>query len=156
MTTLRPTWTSALFGALLVSVAGTALAHHEADLTMDEPMAVGGITTLCTGAGENVRDDVRMQDYALRVEVAGAGGQYLGDQIVEISGANLDEPIRVFCKAPWVLFQVADGQYNVSTWLGHDSLPKTAAIFVGGPGQTNIVMSFPNEGGAIRRVAQLD
>jgi hypothetical protein len=152
---------SVAFGALVLA-ASPALAHHATEIPLDETAMVGGVNAMCTGAGLNSRQEAVMNGFPLRVEIAGRDGQYLGDQAVEITGENMGGEIAVYCKGPWVLFDVPAGQYTVTTFAehssGNDGLAKTATVNVGAGGQGRLVMHFPDLGGAVSRqqVATLD
>jgi hypothetical protein len=104
---------------------------------------------MCTGTGLSSRIEATMNDFPLRVEMTGKSGQYLGDQIVKISGANIDGELAVHCAGPWVLFDVPAGQYSVTSFAGHNGPAKTSSVDVSGEVQDRVVLNFPELGGAV-------
>jgi len=146
-------------GTLLFSGVSAAYAHHATEVGLDQTASVNGINVMCTGAGLDARHEAMMIAFPLRMEIAGKHGQYLGDQIVELSGGNIGgNEIAVYCLGPWVLFDVPAGQYTATTFAGHGGPSKTATIDVGGPDQDRVVMSFPELGGEVspQQFAALD
>ena len=139
--------TGMMLGALLAT-GGSAWAHHAAMLEMDTPTMVGGTMAVCTGVGLGAREDPRWRDYGLRVEIAGKGGQYLGDAIVEVKGRGLNDELMLRCGGPWVLVDVPAGGYEVTVHNGHDGPTRTAHVRVGDT-QRRLVMHFPNAGGEV-------
>src|SRR6185369_17781628 len=80
---------------------------------MDTPMRMRAIEAVCTGVGEDARNDPRWGRYSLRVEVVGAKGEYLAEAQVTVS--KDDEALAsVNCGGPWVLFTVPAGVYSVT------------------------------------------
>jgi hypothetical protein len=141
-----PTWRflSASAAAVVLLSAEAVMAHHESQLMLEQPAFAASVRALCTGVGIDARERARMMDYSLRIETAAADGHYLGDQLVEISGDALAEPVRVHCKGPWVLADVPDGRYRVAVELtNHGGPRRTAWSHVSGAGQTRLVIHFP-------------
>ena len=130
---------------LLISAfaSGPALAVTEA-VPADQPMKISGVETVCTGASEGARTDRRWQAYPTRLEFAGKGGQYLGDENVTITGHGKN--VSVYCAGPWVLMKLPKGTYKLSTdvvGVGH----KNMTIHV--PGR--VVVRFPEGGGQVTK-----
>ena len=129
-----------IFSALLVLVlAGQpALAQP---LAMDTPTTIGGIQTVCTGASLDAREDPRWNSYVLKVEIAGAGGRYLGDESLTLrkNGAPL---LDVTCGGPWLLFRLPPGRYDVEARIGSQTV--SSAGFVPATGQGRIILRFPD------------
>ena len=141
--------TSSLAAVLFVSGVATAQAHHATEVALDETAIVDGVNVMCTGVGLDARYEAMMNSFPLRLEIAGKNGQYLGDQIVELSGEKLSGQVSVYCSGPWALFDVPAGRYTATTYAGHDGPSRTATIDVAGNDQDRIVMSFPELGGAV-------
>ena len=141
--------------ALLLGTAPAAYAHHEVEVPLEESASVGGVNAMCTGVGLSAREEAMNNGFPLRVEVAGRNGQYLGDAIVEISGGGLAQNVAVQCQGPWVLFDVPEGSYSITTMIGHDGPSRTASANVGGAGQDRLVMHFPDLGGETTRSQQM-
>jgi hypothetical protein len=81
----------------------------------------------------------------LKLEFAGAAGQYLGEEHLTLSGNGVNVNVR--CKGPWILMKVPPGSYS-----GHATVTggsKSFTVNVSGRGQTRLVVSFPNTGGSV-------
>ena len=127
-----------LLGIPTLGFAGGA---HAAAFPMDTPMKMRDIEAVCTGVGAEARSDPRWAGYRLRVEVAGTGGEYLGD--VQVSIAKGGEALAsVACGGPWVLFNLAPGAYDVTAEFGGES--RMGKANVGAAGQARIVLRFTN------------
>ena len=143
-----------VLAAFVVAGTSAAHAHRETDVPLDETINVNGIDAMCTGIGVNERVEAAMRNFPVRIEITGADGQYLGDHIVEISGANLDGTVAVHCQGPWVLFNVPAGQYSVTSFPMHDGLSKTVSVNVSGADQDRVVVNFPELGGVVSPTQQ--
>jgi hypothetical protein len=126
--------------------AGVALGETEPPMD-DQPMMINGVETVCTGTTTEARADPRWAAYPFHMEVAGKGGQYLGDEEVTVTGNG--HSVSAKCAGPWVLMKLPAGSYHVSIDVpegGHKDLTMRV------PGRT--VVHFPNAGEAlIGRVA---
>jgi hypothetical protein len=134
--------------ALLAYGTGSAYAQGAMQVGVEQSANVHGINVMCTGVGIGAREEAMHSSYPLRVEIAGRNGQYLGDNTVELGGGQLAAPVMIHCMGPWVLFDVPDGSYSVTTRAGEGNESKTARVNVGGAGQDRLVMQFPALGGA--------
>lgn len=123
----------ASFGCF-ASPAGAAEA-----LVPDTPTQIGGITVVCTGVSLDARQDPRWNAYALKIEFAGPGGQYTGDEIVSIRRGTT-ELVHVSCPGPWLLLQLPAGRYQVSAEA--EGQTATSAAFVPKEGQGRIILRF--------------
>src|SRR5690349_18356776 len=70
------------FIAMSLSFAGPTWASES--LSPDMPTQVNGIDVVCTGVSLDARQDPRWSTYALKIEFAGPGGQYIGDEVVSV------------------------------------------------------------------------
>lgn len=115
---------------------GAALAQ---DLPIDTPVTVGGVETVCTGIGLDARSDPRWAAYSLKIEIAGPGGGYLADEqvILHKDGRPL---LTAACGAPWLLFRLAPGLYEVEAVIGGETVK--SAAFVPAQGQGRIILRF--------------
>jgi hypothetical protein len=131
--------------AMAALVAGTPAAGQER-LSFDQPQQVSGIEFVCTGIGSSSRADPRWASYPLRVEVAGADGQFLGNVeiAVERDGAAL---ARVICGGPWILARLDAGAYSVTA--GFEGLTTSGDVNVPASGQGRLILRFPESGGAV-------
>lgn len=108
-------------------------------LAMDTPTSIAGVETVCTGVSLDARQDPRWTAYGLKVEIAGAGGKYLGSEAVTLrkDGKAL---LDVDCSGPWILFRLLPGRYNVEARIGGQTVSSTA--FVPADGQGRIILRF--------------
>ena len=123
------------------ALIGSALADP---LPLDQPITVDGITTVCTGIGEDAQNDPRWKAYPVRVEFSNDKAQYLAGAHVELSegGRTL---ASVDCSGAWLLFQLPAGNYQVhATLLYHrgDSKPRSASFSPPASGQKRVVLQF--------------
>lgn len=109
----------------------------------DQPFDVNGTEVVCTGIDSDSRHDPRWPSYPLKLEFAGVGGQYLGEERVQVTGNGVNVNVR--CKGPWVLMRVPAGSYTVQAHVRGGG-NKTATVNVTGRGQTRAVMSLPMGG----------
>lgn len=136
-------------GLLLVlslAFGGAAFADQAGVLSPDTPSQIGTVEAVCTGIGLDARQNPLWQTYPLKIEVAGRGGQYLGDVHVTLSRDN--QPIAsLICSGPWILFKTTPGRYRVEAWL--DGRTASSSAFVPNSGQGRIILRFPDLGGAV-------
>lgn len=116
----------------------------------DQPFDVNGTEVVCTGIDSDSRADPRWRSYPLKLEFAGAGGQYLGEERVSVTGNGVDVNVR--CKGPWVLMKVPPGKYSIHAEAANAGA-KNVTVTVTGRGQTRSVIVFPAAGGAITPAA---
>ena len=94
-----------VFTTLLLAGPGAA---QPANLAMDTPTRIAGIESVCTGVGLDARDNPLWNSYALKVEIAGGGGRYLGDERVTLRQGG-KELLSLICAGPWILFSTSRG-----------------------------------------------
>jgi hypothetical protein len=115
-------------------VAGTLLP--------DRPAKLGGIETVCTGIGLEARANPAWSAYSLKVEIAGPGGAYLGQEEVTVrQGGKL--LLTAACDGPWLLFQLPAGRYQVEARVEDQSVSSPA--FVPASGQGRIILRFKDQ-----------
>ena len=124
------------FGISAILMAQPVLAQG---LAMDTPTGIAGVETVCTGVGLDARQDPRWTAYGLKVEIAGAGGKYLGSEVVTLrkDGKTL---LEADCGGPWILFRLPPGRYNVEARIGDQTI--SSAAFVPADGQGRIILRF--------------
>ena len=125
--------------------ASPSLAQPQA-LPPDKPVMVGGIEVVCTGVGLDARQDARWSAYPLKVEIAGAGGRYLGDIAFQLKkdGATM---VSASCDGPWMLFRVAPGRYQVQASIDGHSVASSAIVPAAGQGR--IILRFTDDQAAL-------
>ncbi len=132
-------------GALIFLLA-PAGATAQGVLPPDKPVAVAGVEAVCTGVGSDARDNPLWASYPLKIEVAGQGGQYLGD--VRLTLSQGDKTIAaVGCGGPWILFRLRAGRYHVEAQT--EGQTASALALVPESGQGRVVLRFPGLGGQI-------
>ena len=132
------------FGMLALAMGMGLLqaAHAEpAALAMDAPTNIDGVETVCTGVGLDARENPLWDQYALKVEVAGSAGRYLGDEIITVRKDGTDL-LSLSCAGPWILFQLPPGRYDIVAEMAGDTVSSPA--FVSGKGQGRIILRFPD------------
>ena len=119
--------------------ASPAFAQQEDRLALDAPTHIAGIESVCTGVGLDARQDPRWSNYSLKVEIAGPGGQYLGDEhlVLRQSGKDL---LALTCVGPWILFQLPAGRYEVEARVGNQTV--SSAAFAPASGQGRVILRF--------------
>jgi hypothetical protein len=127
--------------AVTVMPAGAASRLHP-----DKPLQLDGLEAVCTGIGSESRADPRWQAYPLKIEVAGKGGQYLGDVTLSVQQAG-KELAAVECEGPWILFRLPAGRYQIEAQT-EGKTARSSAI-VPAEGQGRIILRFPDTGGEI-------
>ena len=125
---------------VLAGLVGTGVAYAQSDALPDgQAMDVNGIQTMCTGVTSDVRMNPEWKDYSLRLEFAGKGSEYLGDETVNVSGHG--QTWNVHCAGPWVLMMLPPGTYHVAADVA-DAGHKDVTVHVPG----HVVVRFPNVG----------
>lgn len=125
---------------LLSLVCSASPAWPVEALVPDVPTQVNGIAMVCTGVSLDARQDPRWAAYALKIEFAGPGGQYIGDEVVSVRHGDT-EILNVSCPGPWLLLQLPEGRYQVSARA--EDQTATSAAFVPREGQGRIILRFP-------------
>ncbi len=115
-------------------------------LAPDMPVKIGNIEAVCTGVGLDARQNPAWASYPLKVEVAGRGGQYLGD--VHLTVSQRGNPLAaVRCDGPWVLLRLAPGKYHIDAET--EGQTASSAALVPADGQGRVILRFPELGGGM-------
>lgn len=115
-------------------------------LVPDTPTRTAEVEVVCTGVGLDARQNPSWSAYPLKIEVAGRGGQYLGDVHLMLSQNN-KTLAALTCDGPWILFRVPPGHYEVEAKT--EGKTASSAALVPAPGQGRIVLRFPELGGEV-------
>jgi hypothetical protein len=127
-----------------MSLAQPSQAQMPEALPFDSPTMVGDVETVCTGIGQDAREDPRWNLYPLKVVLAGEGGQYLGEARLTIAkdGQNV---VDVLCRGPWVLFKLNPGRYALAANVNDTGVKASATV--SSKNQGRVVLRFPSIGG---------
>ena len=130
-----------------ISVIPLCPAWGAEGLPVDQPVQVRGIEVACTGESLNLREESRWDDFALKIEFVGRGGQYVGGETVSIYKAG-KRILNVVCSGPWLLLRLPPARYDVSATLEGQSAK--SAAFVSKKGQGHIILRFPGHAPATK------
>jgi len=124
-------------------------AQAQSYVTMDNPITINGVDTVCTGIGDEAQHDPRWTAYPIRVEFSNGGAQYLSGAHVTLSqgGKTL---AALDCAGSWVLFKLAPGSYRVEASLlnNQGGGVRSAEFSPPAHGQKRVVLQFklgPNQ-----------
>ena len=84
---------------------GAGLVVAQAAGLPDVVQTINGIDTACTGASSDAREDKKWSEYPFRLEFVGKDGQFLGDELVTVSGHGVN--VSLHCEGPWVLMKLS-------------------------------------------------
>ena len=135
--------------ALTFGLANSAWAADR--LPVDAPTPIGDTEAVCTGIGLDSRQDPRWSSYPLRIEVAGRGGQYLGDVALTVARDN-KEVVTVRCDGPWILFRLPAGRYQI--WGETEGKTVESTALVPPTGQGRVILRFSDLGGQSTTVSE--
>src|SRR5437868_8370098 len=104
-------WRKILIGAaILPAVTGAVFA--QTTLRVNQIADVQGVRTACGGASLEDQQAMSAQAYPIVLKLAGANGQWLGEERLTISGHG--QSISVGCEGPWVAMQLPPGRYRAT------------------------------------------
>ena len=114
-------------------------------LPLDQPQYIGEVEVACTGIGQT-RADPQWRSFAVRLEFANRGAEYLAGAIVHLADARGRPLLTVSCDAPWVLLRLEPGSYRVQARLTEapNAAPRSASISPPRSGQSRVVLTFPD------------
>lgn len=110
-------------------------------LPPDEPTVVNGLDLVCTGVGEDARNDPRWRAYPVRIEFANADAQYLSDAVLAVATADGEQLFEVTCDSPWILARLQPGKYVLAAT--YEGIVKTEKFTAPKSGQARFVVRFP-------------
>jgi hypothetical protein len=125
-------------------------AQAQSYVTMDNPITINGVETVCTGVGDEAQHDPRWAAYPIRVEFSNGGAQYLSGAHVALSAADGKPLAALDCAGAWVLFKLAPGNYKVDASLlnNQGGGMRSATFSPSAHGQKRVVLQFklnPNQ-----------
>lgn len=145
MEKMRKVLPSFVAAAMCTMPLDSAMAQAER-LRFDTPTELNGVEFVCTGIGREVRDDPAWNEYALKVEVAGEQGQFLGNVEFEIQ-RNGEIVVELICGGPWMLAQLETGTYNVTA--SFEGVSRSGTVNIVANDQTRLVFQIPVAAGAV-------
>ncbi|HXJ00692.1 MAG TPA: hypothetical protein VNH44_05675 [Micropepsaceae bacterium] len=124
---------------------------QDSGMPFDKPTDIGGVETVCTGVSLDAREEPGWNAYPLKVELAGKGGQYLGDAhlLVAKDGKRV---VELTCGGPWILFKLLAGRYQIEATI--ENKTASSAAYVPASGQGRIILRFPDMGGELETVSE--
>ncbi|NOT42806.1 MAG: hypothetical protein HOP13_20190 [Alphaproteobacteria bacterium] len=130
------------FGLVAAGSLGCAAAFADdiRKLPPDEPVVVNGFDLVCTGVGEDARNDPRWTAYPVRIEFANADAQYLSDAVLAVAKADGEQLFEVTCDSPWVLANLEPGKYVLAAT--YEGIVKTEKFTAPKSGQARFVVRF--------------
>lgn len=134
---------SKVLGIVAAALVGSAAVHADdvQKLPPDEPVVVNGLDLVCTGVGEDARNDPRWRAYPVRIEFANADAQYLSDAVLAVATADGEQLFEVTCDSPWILANLEPGKYVLAAT--YDGIVKTEKFTAPKSGQARFVVRFP-------------
>ncbi len=128
-------------GAVAAALFAVA-AQADGPMTMDQPVTISGIETVCTGVADS-KDDPRWSAYPIRVEFSNKAAQYLAGAHVTLAKADGAVLSQFDCPGSWVLFKLAPGRYKVTAVIGPEPGGTASASFAPpAKGQKRVVLRF--------------
>lgn len=131
-----------LIGFTAVALIGCAAARAAdvQSLPPDQPVVVNGLDLVCTGVGEDARNDPRWTAYPVRIEFANAAAQYLSDVSLAVATASGEQLFEVTCDSPWILANLEPGKYVLAAT--YEGFVKTEKFTAPKSGQARFVVRF--------------
>jgi hypothetical protein len=131
------------FGMVAAALIGVAAvrADEVQKLPPDEPAVVNGFDLVCTGVGEDARNDPRWRTYPVRIEFANADAQYLSDAVLAVATPGGEQLFEVTCDSPWILARLEPGKYVLAAT--YEGIVKTEKFTAPKSGQARFVVRFP-------------
>lgn len=142
--------TAVLFASAALLAATSALAQTA--LRVGQEADVQGVHIACGGASLDDQQAMSVKGYPVTLKLAGANGQWLGDENLTITGG---QKLSFRCEGPWVGMQLPPGSYHATAEIQGASA-KTVSFSVGKSGSREVMIRFPEktEGGSAVPPAQ--
>lgn len=111
------------------------------ELAVDAEMTVSGIDVACTGVGDEANSDARWPTYAVRIEFAGEGGEYLSDLDLSVSDVRGQVILQAHCNGPWFLARLEPGRYEIEA-TNTSGVTRSARFNAPSHGQSRTILRF--------------
>ena len=133
--------TKTIFLATAVAAASLSPALAQTALKVNQIADVQGVRTACGGASLEDQQAMAAQGYPVILKLAGANGQWLGEENLTIIGKG--QNISFSCEGPWVGMQLPAGRYKATAEIS-GAAPKTVSFTVG-QGAREVMIRFPEK-----------
>ena len=130
-----------VFLAAAFTATSLSPALAQTALKVNQIADVQGIRTACGGASLDDQQAMAAQGYPVILKLAGANGQWLGEENLTISGKG--QNISFSCEGPWVGMQLPAGRYKATAEIA-GAAPKTVSFTVG-QGAREVMIRFPEK-----------
>jgi hypothetical protein len=130
-----------VFLAMVFAAAAFSPALAQTALKVNQVADVQGVRTACGGASLDDQQAMAAQGYAVTLKLAGANGQWLGEENLTVSGNG--QNISFACEGPWVGMQLPAGHYRATAEIA-GAAPKTVSFTVG-QGAREVMIRFPEK-----------
>jgi hypothetical protein len=127
--------------ATVFAAAAFSPALAQTALKVNQVADVQGVRTACGGASLDDQQAMAAQGYPVTLKLAGANGQWLGEETLTISGNG--QNISFACEGPWVGMQLPAGRYRATAEIA-GAAPKTVSFTVG-QGPREVMIRFPEK-----------
>jgi hypothetical protein len=124
-----------------LAVAALSPASAQTALKVNQVADIQGVRTACGGASLEDQQAMAAQGYPVTLKLAGANGQWLGEENLTISGNG--QNISFACEGPWVGMQLPAGHYRATAQIA-GAAPKTVSFAVG-QGAREVMIRFPEK-----------
>lgn len=127
--------------AFVVASLGAFGVAQGQELAVDAEMTVSGIDVACTGVGDEANSDARWPTYAVRIEFAGPGGEYLSDLDLSVADDRGQVILQVHCNGPWFLARLEPGRYEIEA-TSTSGVTRSARFNAPSHGQSRTILRF--------------
>jgi hypothetical protein len=127
--------------AVVFGAAALSPALAQPALKLNQTADVQGVRTACGGAGLEDQQAMSAQGYPVTLKLAGANGQWLGEENLTVSGNG--QNISFSCEGPWVGMQLPAGRYRATAQIA-GAAPKSVSFTVG-RGAREVMIRFPEK-----------
>ena len=132
---------TSLAAACVVAGLGAFGVAQAQELVVDAEMTVSGIDVACTGVGDEANSDARWPTYAVRIEFAGPGGEYLSDLDLSVADNRGQVILQAHCNGPWFLARLEPGRYEIEATSTSGEM-RSARFSAPSHGQSRTILRF--------------
>jgi hypothetical protein len=112
-------------------------------MALDRETRIGSVNVACTGFGQAAREDPKWQAYGVRFEFSNARNEYVAGAAVTVWDKAGRPVLSAVCEAPWLLAQLAPGDYRVEARpIDGAGAARSARFAAPRSGQLRVVLQF--------------